>query len=211
MAACLCQYYRQLPPQTILKERANSPHTRLDYWDKGFQPQCFNCCYLISTLSGKSSVPTSCKEMVSRTFSPCSHGGVDECASPPNLVTGPLLQSPADVLKTQQSVLTVFPRVRPHPFSSLSNIVSMGIRKSRASLSEFHLTLVASSTHWKIRWENFREQIWILLPEAGSAIKGSLVSLFIWLFPLSDIASDADTEVKSQSTPAQTNGFSPVH
>ena len=151
--------------------------------------------------------------MVSRTLSPCSHGWVDERAAPPHLVTSPLLQSPADVLETQQTVLTVFPRVRLHPFSSsLFNIVSMGIKNSEHhSLSELHLTLVPSSMHWKIQWEHFWEQIWILIPGAESAIKGSLVSLFILLFPLSDIASDADTEVKSQSTPAQTNGFSSVH
>ena len=168
-----------------------------------------------SLSSGKSSahlawMRTSCKEMISRALGPCSHGWVDECASPPHLVTRPLLQSPADVLKTQQSVLTVFPRVRPHPFVSLFNIVSMGINKSQHHSRE-SLNLVCSSKHWKIRWEHFWEQIWILLPRAESAIKGSLVSLFIWLFPLSDIASDADTEVKSQSTLAQTNGFSLVH
>ena len=79
--------------------------------------------------------------MVSRTLSPCSHGWVDERAAPPHLVTSPLLQSPADVLETQQTVLTVFPRVRLHPFSSsLFNIVSMGIKNSehhslRASLN----------------------------------------------------------------------------
>ena len=69
--------------------------------------------------------------MVSRTLSPCSHGWVDERAAPPHLVTSPLLQSPADVLETQQTVLTVFPRVRLHPFSSsLFNIISMGIKNS---------------------------------------------------------------------------------
>ena len=108
--------------------------------------------------------------------------------------------------------------VRPHclPSSTTSSLIVQhcfhGDSEVTASLYWVSLNLVGSSKHWKIRWEHFWEQIWILLARAESAIKGSLVLLFIWLFPLSDIASDADTEVKSQSTPAQTNGFSlPAH
>ena len=87
---------------------------------------------------------TSCKEMISRALGPCSHGWVDECASPPHLVTRPLLQSPADVLKTQQSVLTVFPRVRPHP---IVLHCFHGDQEVTASLSEFHLTCRSAAQH----------------------------------------------------------------
>ena len=121
---------------------------------------------------------TSSEEMVSRTLCPCSHGWVDECASPPHLVTSSLLQSPADVLKTQQSVLTVFPRVRPHP--SLFNIVSMGIQKSRHHSTEFHLTWSAAQNTGKYDESIFGNKFEYYSPEL------SLPSKALWFRYLFD-------------------------
>ena len=149
--------------------------------------------------------------MISRALSPCPHGWVEECASPPHLVTRPLLQSPADVLKTQQSVLTVLPRVRPHP---IVLHCFHGDQEVTASLSEFHLTCrAAAQCTGKQDKSNFWNKFEYSSPDQSLPSKARRISLFIWLFPLSDIAgSDADTEVKRQSTPpGQTNGFSLVH
>lgn len=135
--------------------------------------------------------------MVRGALSLGGHGGVDQGAASPDLVPGLLLQHARDRLEAEQNLLTVFPVVRRHPRLSLFYIQLVAISKSQKVTLEFHWTWASANM-----WECFEYQL-------GLAIKGSLVGLFIWLFPLSDLHKRGRHK-NSEANPLP-NGFSMVH
>ena len=122
--------------------------------------------------------------MVRGALSLGGHGGVDQGAASPDLVPGLLLQHARNRLEAEQNLLTLFPVVRRHPRLSLFYIQLVAISKSQKVTLEFHWTWASANM-----WECFEYQL-------GQAIKGSLVRLFIWLFPLSDLHKRADTKIR---------------